>query len=145
MGRRLIPRLAPRHRQSVESSHDMFLTARLNVSTSAGNSYHQIECHENVPVVSKNGDRCNQIVALGFSPSTVVSRGASMQTPVDKWRETWKAKRPPSSISTQKPRDSGCSADGPRKRRSGSGRIVRHNWLFTAMGSSFLANSPGKA
>jgi hypothetical protein len=33
--------------------------ARLDVSTSHGNSYHQIECHENVPVVSKNGDPCN--------------------------------------------------------------------------------------
>jgi len=33
--------------------------ARLDVSTSHDNSYHQIERHENVPVVSKNGDPCN--------------------------------------------------------------------------------------
>jgi hypothetical protein len=30
-----------------------------NGSTSHGNSYHQIECHENVPVVSKNADHRN--------------------------------------------------------------------------------------
>jgi hypothetical protein len=34
------------------------------VSASDDNSYHQIECHENVPAVSKNGDHCNELVAL---------------------------------------------------------------------------------
>jgi len=34
-------------------------TTGLDVPASDGNSYHQIERHENVPGVSENGDHCN--------------------------------------------------------------------------------------
>jgi hypothetical protein len=34
-------------------------TARLNVSISDGNSYYQLECHGNVPVVYEIGDHRN--------------------------------------------------------------------------------------
>ena len=37
-------------------------------ATSDGNAYHQMECHENVPVVYENGEHCNKIVALRFPP-----------------------------------------------------------------------------
>jgi mannose-6-phosphate isomerase-like protein (cupin superfamily) len=49
--------------------------ARRNVSASEGTSYHQIDRHENVPGVSKNGDRCNESVALRYPPATVPPEG----------------------------------------------------------------------
>jgi hypothetical protein len=37
----------------------MLLIARLAVSTSVGDLYHQFWRYKNVPVVNKSGDRCN--------------------------------------------------------------------------------------
>jgi hypothetical protein len=39
-----------------------------NLSTSDGNSYHRLQRHGNVPVVTKNGDLCNYNLALRSSP-----------------------------------------------------------------------------